>query len=116
MQIFQVRAERERGHVRIHAAGELDLATTPHLEQCTRQHVQTRAETVELDLRQVSFIDSTGVRLLLTLAADAQRDGWAMTILPSEAVRRIVCLLRLQDRLLAPQLHAVEPVPQRIPA
>jgi anti-sigma B factor antagonist len=116
MQILEVRDERESGRVRIYASGELDLATTPLLERCTRKHVQARAEAVEIDLREVGFIDSTGVRLLLTLAAEAQRDGWTLTILPSDAVRRIVSLLGLQNRLLSPHVHAVEPGPLSIPA
>lgn len=116
MQIFEVRGERESGRVRIHASGELDVATTPRLERCTRRHLQARAAAVEIDLREVGFIDSTGVRLLLTLAAEGQRDGWTLTVLPSDAVRRVVCLLHLQDRLLRPRLQAVEPVPQSAPA
>jgi anti-anti-sigma factor len=109
MQIFQVRAEREGARVRVHASGELDLATVPELETCTRAHVRHHAETVELDLREVSFIDSTGVRLLLTLKAEGQRDGWTMTILPSDPVSRIARLLGLQDHLLSSRLHAAEP-------
>lgn len=107
MQMFDVRGERDSDRVRIQASGELDVATTPRLETCVRAYVQGDTKTVELDLRQVGFIDSTGVRLLLTLAAAAQRDGWALAILPSGAVRRIVGLLGLQ-RLLAGQIHAGE--------
>lgn len=116
MQIFEVRGERASNRVRIHASGELDLATVPQLETCARNHIQARAEAVEIDLREVGFIDSTGIRLLLMLAADAQEGGWALTILPSDAVRRVVCLLRLQDRLLAPQLQAVEPASSAVAA
>jgi anti-anti-sigma factor len=108
MQIFQVRGEREGARVRVHASGELDLATVPRFEECARAHIQARAETVELDLREVGFIDSTGVRLLLTLAAEGQRGGWTLTILPSHPVTRVVRLLGLQDRLLPPQRQAVE--------
>jgi len=105
MQTFEVRGERDSGRVRIHASGEVDLATAPRLEQCVREHVRGETGTVELDMRQVGFIDSTGVRLLLTLEAEGQRDGWTLAILPSDAVRRIVSLLGLQQRLLAPQFH-----------
>lgn len=109
MQIFQVRGEREGARVRVHASGELDMATVPRLEECARAHLQARAETVELDLREVGFIDSTGIRLLLTLKAEGRCDGWTLTILPSHPVCRVVRLLGLQERLLPPQLQAVEP-------
>lgn len=81
----------------------------PSLEHCARAHIQAHAEAVELDLREVGFIDSTGIQLLLTLAAEGQRGGWTLTILPSHPVTRIVRLLGLQERLLPPQLQAVEP-------
>lgn len=65
-------------------------------------------EPVQLDLSAVAFVDSTGVRTLLGLVADASRDGWVLTIVPSEAVRRIVCLLGFEQRLLAaPSLSAL---------
>lgn len=109
MQVFQVRGEREGARVRVHASGELDIATVPRLGECARAHIQARAETVELDLREVEFIDSTGIQLLLRLAAEGRRAGWTLTILPSDPVCRVVRLLGLQDRLLPPQLQAVEP-------
>ena len=73
MQIFRVRGERDGPRVCVHASGELDIATVPSLEECARAYIQAHAETVELDLREVRFIDSTGIRLLLTLEAEAQR-------------------------------------------
>ena len=116
MQTFETRGERDGGRVRVHASGEVDLATVPRLEACVREYVRSDTGLVELDLQEVGFIDSTGVQLLLTLGAQGQRDGWALVILPSDAVRRIVCVLGLQRRLLAPQLHAVEQAPLRAAA
>jgi len=104
--MFQVRGERDSARVRVHASGELDVATVPRLETCVRESLQGQAEAVELDLRDVGFIDSTGVRLLLTLTAEGQRDGWALELLPSDAVRRIICLLGLQTILRERELEA----------
>lgn len=100
MQLFEVRGERDEGRVRIRVTGEVDVATAPQIATCLSGHMAAGVEQVEVDLSAVTFIDSTGVRLLLRLAADASSDGWALSIVPSEAVRRIVCVLGLEERLL----------------
>jgi anti-anti-sigma factor len=99
--LLEVRAERDGRRVSVRVAGEVDLATAPQVAACLGEHVASGAELIELDLSAVTFIDSTGVRLLLTFVADASRDGRMRTIVPSEPVRRIVCLLGLEQRLLA---------------
>ena len=46
--------------------GELDIASAPALERLFRQVERDRWPTVVLDLRQLDFIDSSGIRALLT--------------------------------------------------
>jgi anti-anti-sigma factor len=113
MKIFEAHGQRDGVRVRIHATGELDIASTPCLEACAREHLQAHTGLVELDLREVGFIDSTGVRLLLRLAGEAERDGWTLTLLPSEPVRCIVRLLGLQDRLLSSRARDMRSPPER---
>lgn len=52
--------------------GELDMATVPGFEQAI-ERAQAGSQVV-IDLRKLTFIDSTGVRALL-LAYKAGRDG-----------------------------------------
>ena len=58
---------RRRGSERVIVApaGEIDLATAPGLEAALERAVEEGAEGVLLDLDQVSFIDSTGLRTVL---------------------------------------------------
>lgn len=109
MQTFQVRGERDGARVRVHASGELDIATVPQLDACARAHIHTHTEAVELDLHEIGFMDSTGVKLLLTLEAEGQRDGWTLAILPSDPVSHVVHLLGLHEQLLPTPLQAAEP-------
>jgi anti-sigma B factor antagonist len=62
----------------IRAVGELDIVTAPRLVQSLRQ-AQARARRVVLDLRELTFIDSCGVHLIL--------DG---NIRARESARRLV--------------------------
>jgi anti-sigma B factor antagonist len=76
--------------------GELDIATAPRLrEQIDR--LRRRGRTVIVDLSAVTFMDSTGLAMLMS----AQEAGDAALTLrrPSAAVRRVFELAGL-GRLL----------------
>jgi anti-sigma B factor antagonist len=72
--------------------GELDIATAPELSAMLAR-LRARKRSVVLDLADVTFMDSTGLTLLMDAWIDAERDGWAFSIrAASPAVRRVVAL------------------------
>src|SRR4051812_18659975 len=76
---FSVTVGRSRDAVRITVEGELDLATSPTLEA----HLDAAADwgrAIVLDLSALSFLDSSGVALLLTVSRRAATDGWMLRI------------------------------------
>ena len=54
--------------------GELDLAGAPELERVIARAEETAAGTILIDLSALNFIDSSGIRALLS-AARRSRDG-----------------------------------------
>ena len=68
-------ARDDRGACRLTLRGELDLATVPRLEHA----LANAGEDVVLDLRGLTFMDSTGVRVLLE-AAEAAGPGLRMIV------------------------------------
>ncbi|HEX7291951.1 MAG TPA: STAS domain-containing protein [Conexibacter sp.] len=112
MQAFDVHSQCTDERVRVQVLGEVDLATAPRVASCLAACAPGRGCSVELDLSEVGFIDSTGVHLLLRVKAEARRECWTLTIVPSDAVRRIVSVLALQDALLGPPLPAFEASPR----
>ena len=56
----------------VHVAGELDIATVPRLEQVLRA---SHARLVVVDLRELDFMDCSGVRTLLDASVSARREG-----------------------------------------
>jgi RNA polymerase sigma-B factor len=58
----------------VHLTGELDLSTAPELER-TLQRAQARAPVVVLDLRELTFIDSSGLHAIANANARAKRAG-----------------------------------------
>jgi anti-anti-sigma factor len=73
--LFRVEIEPERGRVRVIPHGELDLLTVEALRAQVNEPRSSGNATIVLDLRQLSFMDSTGLRLLLALDAAARCDG-----------------------------------------
>ncbi len=78
---FDLRVVRDGRAVHIAPCGELDIATTPELEQALTDATADAAETIVLDLRELSFMDSTGLRALAQANSRADERGVALSII-----------------------------------
>ena len=76
-------------------AGELDLDTAQDLEAV----LATQSGPVVVDLRELSFIDLTGLRVLLDADARSRQDGMNLRFIPGPMVRRLLEVAGLPDRL-----------------
>jgi anti-sigma B factor antagonist len=75
---------------RLTAAGELDIATVPQLERVLGSLLARGAREVAIDLSQVTFIDSSALRMFIVLHGRAAREGWSVRIVdPSEQARAV---------------------------
>jgi anti-sigma B factor antagonist len=81
-------------------AGELDLATAPELDAMTEQVCADGAGELVLDLRELAFIDSSGLRAILRAwqHCEAHRCELFLTS-GSPAVQRLFELTGLLERL-----------------
>jgi anti-sigma B factor antagonist len=85
--------------------GELDLATAPQLEGEVQALRSRGFASIVLDLRELTFMDSTGIRMLLMLDDAARTDGYAFAIVDCEGpVRRVLALTGVADRLAYAEL------------
>jgi anti-anti-sigma factor len=69
----------EDGALRLALRGDLDMAVADDLTQRLRQLKQRRT-LVRLDLAQLDFMDSSGLRVVITALADSRQDGWKLEI------------------------------------
>jgi anti-anti-sigma factor len=91
--LLTVRSEREGDVHTISLSGELDLATVDELERELERVEATDAASIVLDLSQLSFMDSTGVRLLVSAHARSRADSHRLTMLRGgRAVQRVLKL------------------------
>lgn len=74
-------------------AGEVDMASSQNLETALREPVE-QGHDVVLDMREVAFIDCTGLRAILAGASLASRRGRVLVLRPSAAVARLIRLTR----------------------
>jgi anti-sigma B factor antagonist len=87
---FGCEVQPERGGVRVLAAGSLDMATAPVLEAQLAQLREAGFRRLIVDLRGLEFMDSSGLRLLLTWDAEARQDGFAIEFVKGPpAVQRV---------------------------
>ncbi len=67
------------GTVRLMLSGELDMAVAPRLEARLRQ-LQMAHSPVRLDLSELGFIDSTGLRAILMAQRQSDQNGWRFEV------------------------------------
>jgi anti-sigma B factor antagonist len=88
---FNVTAAPAAGDVvGLAVSGEVDIATAPQLRTALADAIGGSPRGVELDLRDCSFIDSTGLQVIVRAAvALAERGGWVSLGRPPEHLRRL---------------------------
>ena len=76
--------------------GELDLLTVPMVDNTITELVRHGFKQIVLDLRGLTFMDSTGIRLLIGADAEARRNGHGFSIIDgTPAVDRVLALAGL---------------------
>ncbi len=87
---LSVRSATNAGAVTVSLAGELDLGSAPDLEQALNAAQASSAGHVMIELAGLEFIDSTGLRLLLSAQRRADDSGQALVLRnPQPQVRRL---------------------------
>jgi anti-sigma B factor antagonist len=96
---FSIQSARIHAGIMLSVRGELDLATAPVVEG-ELQRVEAEHEVVAIDLRQVDFIDSSGLHVLIKARERAAGSGRRLVLLQgSPQVRRVLSLTGLVDQM-----------------
>lgn len=96
---FDIDVRSERKRVVVIPRGELDLVTIAILETAIYQQISHGVQAIVLDLREVTYMDSTGLRLLLQLDREAGSDRFTFAIIDADGpVRRLLTLTALRGR------------------
>jgi anti-sigma B factor antagonist len=87
---FSLNVHPQRRRARFELSGELDVLTTRQVRDRVAEFLGAGYGTIVIDLRGLTFIDSTGMRLLVGLHQHARRDGWRLSLIEgSRNIRRV---------------------------
>jgi anti-sigma B factor antagonist len=90
----------ERDLVRVRPTGSLDVATAPVLERQLEELREAGFRKLIVDLGGLSFMDSTGLRIVLRWHAAALQDGFTFAVAPGPpAVQRVFELTGMSERV-----------------
>jgi anti-sigma B factor antagonist len=97
---FRVDVTQERGGVRVRPVGDVDVATIGRLRERMNEAMAAAGERVILDLRATTFLDSTGLHLVVDTDSWATRTGTEFVIIAGPpAVQHTFDLAGLSGRL-----------------
>jgi anti-anti-sigma factor len=78
---FKVTTEQQQDVARVGARGDLDLATAATLCSHLTEAIQRPAGRIVLDLSEIVFCDSTGLRAILGVVREAQAHAVPLVIM-----------------------------------
>jgi anti-anti-sigma factor len=100
VEILHLDSENRDGLVHIALRGELDLSSAAKLQEELRRVEADAPPVLVLDLSKLVFLDSTGLRCLVTADERAKAEGRRVVIVRGpDPVQRVFSITRLEERL-----------------
>lgn len=97
---FRVEVQSHDGATVIAVSGELDLASSPALQEELDRVAESDSEVLIIDLRELDFMDSTGLSVLVRAHQRAEEQGRELAMVKgSQQVQRLLSLTGVADRL-----------------
>jgi anti-anti-sigma factor len=95
---FAVDVVRRDGAIHVVLEGELDLAALPRVEAALPDPAP--GELLVIDLRALTFMDSSGVHVLMSLDVASREQGWSLAVVRGPRdVQRVLELCHVPDRV-----------------
>lgn len=93
-------AHKDDGVVRLVLVGELDLSSASQVEEILKDLEAEGPALIVLDLRELTFMDSTGLRVMVSADARARDQARRLAIVQGpEPVHRVFRITGLDDHL-----------------
>ena len=97
---FRVEVHTEGRATVIAVGGELDLASAPALESELEAAAQSDAALLVLDLRELEFMDSTGLSVIVKAHQRLSEEGRTLSVVRGpQQVQRLLDLTGVAERL-----------------
>jgi anti-sigma B factor antagonist len=97
---LRIGVAHEEGRVVLSLDGELDMASAPLLQRAIEEVEQTDKPMVVLDLQRLEFIDSTGLRIILSGRKRCEERGQELAVTRgSPQVERLLSVTGMAEHL-----------------
>lgn len=97
---FNVTIETNPGSYTVALSGELDIATADQLTSALEGVSPASGERLVIDLTSVSFMDSTGLRVLIAANGSAADGGYELFIVTGDSpAKRVLELTRMDEHM-----------------
>ncbi|HZI91235.1 MAG: STAS domain-containing protein [Actinomycetota bacterium] len=93
MKLFSVEITQRDGGFEAALSGEIDLSTVGELQDRLQTALEGDPSLIVLDLRQVSFLDSSGLRLILRINRRQEENGGRLVLV--RGGRRVARVLEI---------------------
>jgi anti-anti-sigma factor len=98
--LLQIEAHEHDGVAHVVLAGELDLSTIDQVEQELSRVEGEGPGTVALDLSRLTFLDSSGLRVIVSADQRARREKRRFVVVRGpDTVQRVFSITRLDEQL-----------------
>jgi anti-sigma B factor antagonist len=87
----------------VFASGEIDMATADQLAESIAEICDQDVGEVVVDLRDVTFMDCSGVNVILDARRSADESKMQLTFIPSASVVRVLEILELEQLVRDPK-------------
>lgn len=104
---FTVRTDVRNGVARVAVVGELDMAFAPTLEDELLHVENDGVDSALLDLSELTFMDCSGLRVLLRATHRANENGHRLAIVGVGRVPRRVIEITGYERVLIDEANAL---------
>jgi anti-anti-sigma factor len=78
---FEIHSDLQADTATVRLAGELDMAAVPRVEEAVASVRSRGADRVIVDLSRLGFVDSSGLRMCITLNDRATAEGWTLRLI-----------------------------------
>jgi anti-anti-sigma factor len=95
---FDLRVDHHGSTAMLRLSGEFDLVGAERVDACIDELASKSPETVVIDLRGVTFMDSTGLRSLLRARGKGADAEWSLKLVRgSDQVHRVLTMTRMDE-------------------
>jgi anti-sigma B factor antagonist len=96
---FSVVREQSDAQIRLLLRGDLDLASAPEFERAISDASREVPAALVVDLSALDFLDSHGLRSILSAQRLCEESGCQLSVIPGEQAQRLFELTGLSERL-----------------